>query len=352
MTPLIKLSVSSISDSEISILNGEVSLSKKYLLERVSLKSTSILIVSGSLIEGIGTIHSDIDCIVMCEDRPTANDLESSDHALVTDIDYRYITGEQGVHNTTDFLGDTSIHIDADYITYGELDAIILKIEKSYRQVANDQRFLYEPVLSNTENNVIHRFLIGHALANEQAFCQLKSSIPVEKHIYLAHREKLPVFYAFQDVQGCWQSGNLWMGCEIVRDMMLKTTMSFTYLAGTTNKHYKWVYSNMFRVKGFHEIKGRFFSLSRQGSTTEKECRQYIVSTLDYMDLVFLAMEELLTKSTIYPSAQKSLRALNEEFSQRKHTHHKISRCEYFFRKKYFAAKGTPSLSSLLKQWD
>lgn len=352
MTPLIKTSTSKISNNEISILDGKISISKKYLLERVTLKSTSILVISGSLIEGIGTAHSDIDCIVICEERPTANELKSSEHALVTDINYRYITGGEAVHNTTDFLGDTSIHIDADYITFSELDAIILNIEKVYHQVANDQRFLYDSVLSNTENNVIHRSLIGHALTNEQKFRQLKSCIPVEKHIYLAHREKLPVFYAFQDIQGCWQSGNLWMGCEIARDMMLKTTMSFTYLTGTTNKHYKWVYSNIFRVKDFNKIKDRFFVLSRQGAITEKECRRYIVNILDFMDMVFQAMEKLLNKSTLYPSTQKSLNALNEEFNQRQHTQHKISKCEYFFRKKYFAAKDTPSLTSLLKEWD
>jgi hypothetical protein len=271
---------------------------------------------------------------------------------LVTDINYHYITQDEEVHNTTDFYGNTSIHIDADYITFSELEDIIKKIEKAFDEITYDQRFLYGPVLSNTENNVIHRSLIGHALENEEKFNQLKSEIPLEKHIYVAHREKLPVFYAFQDVQGCWQSGNLWMGCEIARDMMLKTTMSFTYLTGTTNKHYKWVYSNMFRVNGFDEIKNRFFTLSRQGAVTEAECRSYIQETLEYMDLVFLAIEELLKKSKIYPSTQKSLSALDKEFNKRKQTKHKISMCEYYFRKKYFAAEGTPSLISLLKEWD
>lgn len=352
MTPLIKIAESKVSESDILILEGKISIPKQYLLERAFLKNTSILVVAGSLIEGIGSIHSDIDCIVMCDQRPTAIDIESRKHALVTDSNYHCITGGEGVHNTTDFFGDTSLHIDADYITFDELRKITLKIDKAYHQVTNDQRFLYEPVLSNTENNVIHRSLTGHALTNEQKFNQLKSSLPIEKHIYLAHREKLPVFYAFQDIQGCWQSGNLWMGCEIVRDMMLKTTMSFTYLTGTTNKHYKWIYSNIFRVNGFNEIKDVFFSLSREGANTEEECRRYILKTLDFMDMVFLAIEQLLKKSTLYPSTQKSLTALNTEFNNRNHTYHKVSKCEYYFRMKYFAAEGTPSLTSLLKEWD
>lgn len=352
MTTLVKISQSKISDNEISILDGRISIPKDYLRERAFLESTSVLVVSGSLIEGIGTIHSDIDCIILCDQRPKANNIKNSEHALVTDINYHYITQDEEVHNTTDFYGDTSIHIDADYITFSELEDIITKIEKAFEEITYDQRFLYGPVLSNTENNVIHRSLIGHALENEEKFNRLKSEIPLEKHIYVAHREKLPVFYAFQDVQGCWQSGNLWMGCEIARDMMLKTTMSFTYLTGTTNKHYKWVYSNMFRVNGFDEIKNRFFALARQGAVTEAECRSYIQETLKYMDLVFLSIEGLLKKSKIYPSTQKSLAALDKEFNKRKQTKHKISMCEYYFRKKYFAAEGTPSLISLLKEWD
>lgn len=352
MNELIKISKSKISDNEISILDGKISIQKNYLRERVFLESTSILVISGSLIEGIGTIHSDIDCVILCEQRPKANSIKNNGHALVTDINYHYIHQDEEVHNTTDFYGATSIHIDADYITFSELEDIIGKIDKAFDEITADQRFLYSPVLSNTENNVIHRSLIGHALENEKKFNQLRSEIPLEKHIYVAHREKLPVFYAFQDVQGCWQSGNLWMGCEIVRDMMLKTTMSFTYLTGTTNKHYKWVYSNMFRVDGFDEIKNSFFSLTRRGSITETECRSYIQDTLSYMDLVFLAIEELLKKTRIFPSTQKSLYALDKEFSKRKQTKHKISMCEYYFRKKYFAAKGTPSLISLLKEWD
>jgi len=352
MIPLIKTEQSKISENEISILNGKISIPKKYLRERAFLENSSILVISGSLIEGIGTIHSDIDCIILCEQRPKASSIKISEHALVTDINYHYITQDEEVHNTTNFYGETSIHIDADYITFSELENIITKIETAFDEISDDQRFLYGPVLSNTENNVIHRSLIGYALENEEKFTQLKSRIPVEKHIYVAHREKLPVFYAFQDIQGCWQSGNLWMGCEIARDMMLKTTMSFTYLTGTTNKHYKWVYSNIFRVDGFESIKASFFSLSRRGAITETECRSYIEDTLIYMDQVFLAIEGLLKTSKVYPSTQKSLSALDKEFNKRKQTKHKISTCEYFFRKKYFAAKGTPPLISLLKQWD
>lgn len=349
---LVKTSQSKVSEKEISILDGEVTIQKKYLRERVLLEDTSIFLVSGTLIEGIGTIHSDIDCIVLCDERPKANDVESSEHALVTDINYHYIAGNQEVHNTTDFYGNTSLHIDTDYITFAEVDEIIVKIDKAFDEITADQRFIYTPVLLERENNVIHRSLTGCALENEDEFNKLKAKIPREKHIYVAHREKLPVFYAFQDVQGCWQSGNLWMGCEIVRDMMLKTTMSFTYLTGVTNKHHKWVYSNVFRVNGFDEIKASFFSLARKGAVTEDECRLYIEETLMYMDSVFLAIEGLLKKYELYPSLQKSLTALNDEFNSRKQTDHKISTCEYYFRKKFFAAQGTPSLISLLKEWD
>lgn len=349
---LVKTSQSKISDKEISILDGGVTIQKNYLRDRVLLEDTSILIVSGTLIEGIGTIHSDIDCIVLCNERPKANDVESSQHALVTDINYHYVTQNEEVHNTTDFYENTSLHIDTDYITFAEVDEIIVKINKAFDEITSDQRFLYSPILLERENNVIHRSLTGFALANEGAFNKLKAMIPREKHIYVAHREKLPVFYAFQDVQGCWQSGNLWMGCEIARDMMLKTTMSFTYLTGITNKHHKWVYSNVFRVSGFDEIKSSFFNLSRKGAVTKEECRLYIEEVLQYMDLVFLAIEGLLKKCELYPSLQKSLSVLNDEFNSRKQTDHKISTCEYYFRRKFFAAKGTPSLTSLLKEWD
>ncbi|MCY1182947.1 hypothetical protein D9M73_235320 [compost metagenome] len=142
------------------------------------------------------------------------------------------------------------------------------------------------------------------------------------------------------------------MGCEVTRDMMLKTTMSFTYLTGITNKHPKWVYSNVYRVKGYDEIKQEFFELSRRGAVTEDECRRYIEDALGYMDKVFLAMAGLLAKNSIYPSADVSLSALNHEFNLRKQTDHKISTCEYYFRKKFFAAEDTPSLNSLLREWD
>ena len=352
MDVLVKTSISKVSSEDISILDGRFSIKKKYLHDRVVMDDSSVLIASGSLIEGIGTVHSDIDCIVFCDERPKACDVASRQHALVTDVNYHYVTQDEEVHNTTDFYGGTSIHIDTDYITFSEVDNVVRKIEKGFSEVASDQRYLYSPILLERENNVVHRSLIGHALVNEARFLELKAKIPLEKHLYVAHREKLPVYYAFQDVQGCWQSGNLWMGCEIVRDMMFKTTMSFTYLTGATNKHQKWVYSNVYRLKGFDEIKERFFYLSRLGCTTEGDCRLYIEQVLEYMDVVFLAIENLLRCSAVYPSQQSSLNALNYEFEHRKSTDHKISTCEYFFRKKYFAAEDTPSLNRLLKEWD
>lgn len=349
---LIKLARSKITESEISVLDGAVVVPKDYLRQRVRLEEGSILIVSGTLIEGIGTAHSDIDCIVLCDERPKANDVKANDHALVTDINYHFLIHNEEVHNTTDFYGESGLHIDTDYITFGEVKEVISKIEIAFERISFDQRFLYSPVLLERENNVIHRSLTGYALANEAQFIDLKKQIPRDKYIYVAHREKLPVFYAFQDVQGCWQSGNLWMGCEITRDMMLKTTMSFTYLTGITNKHPKWVYSNVCRVEGHEDLKKAFFDLSRRGAVTEEECRSYIEDTLEYMDKVFMAIEVLLAKNPIFPSSETSLAALNYEFNSRKHTDHKISTCEYYFRKKFFAAEDTPSLVSLLKEWD
>ncbi|MDO7898599.1 hypothetical protein [Pseudomonas citrulli] len=352
MSKLIKTYQSVFFDNKISILDGKISISKKHLRERALLEEASILVVSGSLIEGIGNIHSDIDCIIFCNQRPTARSIRNKEHALVTDINYRHITEGEYVHNTTDFYDNTSIHIDVDYVTFADFENILIKIEKKFDEITSDQRVLYGPVLSNTENNVIHRSIIGQALVNPENFNHLKSRIPLEKHKYLAHREQLPVFYAFQDVQGCWDSGNLWMGCEIARDMMFKTTMSFTYLTGTTNKHYKWVYSNIHRIKGFDALKNKFFSLARQGAVTEPECRAYIKAVLSYMDEVFIAIEDLLKESDIFPSTERSLHALDNEFNDRKQTEHNTSICEYYFRKKYFAARNTPPLTSLLTKLD
>ncbi|MFF7109034.1 hypothetical protein [Pseudomonas sichuanensis] len=349
---LIKTHNSNIDKESISILNGTITIPKQYLRDRAHIEDGSTLLVSGTLIEGIGTTHSDIDCIVLCDKRPTAYDFRETQHALVTDINYHYLTRNDEVHNTTDFYDHSGLHIDTDYITFAEVELIIEKIETAFDAISLDQRFLYTPVLVERENNVIHRSLTGTALVNTSRFDVLKKSIPREKYIYVAHREKLPVFYAFQDVQGCWQSGNLWMGCEITRDMMLKTTMSFSYLTGITNKHPKWVYSNMFRVEGHDDLKQEFFELSRQGASTEPACRKYIEDALNYMDKVFTAMEAILNKSQIYPSTEASLTALNLEFNSRHQTEHKISTCEYYFRKKFFTTEDTPSLTCLLKEWD
>ncbi|WP_060482451.1 hypothetical protein [Pseudomonas sp. NBRC 111119] len=349
---LIKLSTSRITEGDISVLDGALSIPMVYLRRRARLKQDSVLIVSGTLIEGIGTAHSDIDCIVLCHERPKADEIKDQEHALVTDIDYHFLTSNEEVHNTTDFYGESGLHIDTDYVTFDEVAGIISKIEKAFEAISLDQRFLYTPALLERENNVIHRSLTGHALTNDLRFLELKNKIPRDKFIYVAHREKLPVFYAFQDVQGCWQSGNLWMGCEITREMMLKTTMSFTYLTGITNKHPKWVYSNMERAEAPDELKSAFFELSRRGAATELECRKYIEDSLRYMDNIFTAIGHLLKANPAFPSQEQSLEALNFEFNSRKQTSHKISTCEYYFRKKFFAADDTPSLESLLKEWD
>ncbi|CAI8948175.1 hypothetical protein [Pseudomonas soli] len=348
-TPLIKVCKSQINEDTLSILDGEIVIPKHYLRARAHLEDGSSLLVSGTLIEGIGTAHSDIDCIVLCDKRPTGDAFRETQHALVTDINYHYLTRNDEVHNTTDFYGQSGLHIDTDYITFSEVESVIKKIETAFDEIVSDQRFLYSPILLERENNVIHRSLTGTALVNADRFDALKKNIPRDKHIYVAHREKLPVFYAFQDVQGCWASGNLWMGCEITRDMMLKTTMSFTYLTGITNKHPKWVYSNVYRVLGHDALKQEFFELSRRGAASESDCRRYIEDALSYMDKVFIAMEILLSQNAVYPSSQASLAALNREFNNRHQTEHKISNCEYYFRKKFFAAEDTPSLNSLLR---
>jgi hypothetical protein len=336
----------------VDILNGTVRVTRESILAKAHYKSEDIVLLSGTLIEGIGNAHSDLDCLVICNRRPRISELKRT-NALVADAAYAPLTQDGEVHNTTDYFGRSSIHIDFDYITFEEIAELLARIETLYRDLREDQRILFDPLLGTKETRIFHRLVIARAVRNAAAFAPLRCRLPIHAFCYIAFRECLPDYYTFKDVQGAWNAGEYWMARDIARGMTIRHTQAYLHLLLETNRNAKWLYANTRKHSSAEFLLDRKFqAIMSIGAEHEEECRDHIIRMLAFMDELYARTPALVENRPEFPRVAAAAEALEKEFLARRDTNHVLSREEFEYRMKSYAPTEGRSLARMVTDWE
>ncbi|MEP4710256.1 MAG: hypothetical protein ABJ007_10135 [Pseudophaeobacter sp.] len=336
-------------DSTISILDGSVKIPMSYFEEKSHVSDGDTVVVSGTLIEGIGNSHSDLDGLVLCNQRPKIATIASDAHVSMSDEAYNPNAADAELHNTYDFYGDSGIHVDFDYILFSEVERLISKINETFEDLITDQRILYEPIMKTKEDRFIHRLFIAVPVVNSDTFTSLRARIPFDRFRYVSARELQANFYYYQDVQGTWMADEWRMAQETARELLVTQLRAFLQMAGLTNKHRKWLYTCVTQVPGNDGAFVRRCAdhLLRLGQDKDA-AYAFIVTAMEMLDELFRRGVQYQEQTPGFPSPQDCVAQLETEFSKRNQNDHALAREEFEFRLKALHPQGTRSLKDML----
>lgn len=336
-------------DSSISILNGSVKIPLSYFQDKSHASNGDTVVVSGTLIEGIGNAHSDLDGLVLCHARPKISSIPSDAHVSMSDESYNPNAADAELHNTYDFYGDSGIHVDFDYILFSEVERLICKINDAFDDLKSDQRILYDPIMTTKEDRFIHRLRIAVPVVNPGIFEALQARIPFDRFRYVSARELQANFYYFQDVQGTWMAGDWRMAQETARELLLTQLRSFLQMAGLTNKHRKWLYTCVTQVPGEDGdfAKGCADHLLRLGQDKDS-AYTFIVTAMELMEELFKRGARLQDETAGFPPPEDCVAQLEAEFSKRNQNDHSLARDEFEFRLKALHPQAARPLKDML----
>ncbi|MYG26093.1 MAG: hypothetical protein F4213_08720 [Boseongicola sp. SB0677_bin_26] len=341
-------------DASIPILNGSIRIPESYVFDRVHAEPEEVVLVSGTLIEGIGNIHSDLDIYVIVNELPLASSFDIASHVTVCDENDEILTPDQGdteVGSTYDYYGDSGLHVDVKYITYAEVSRIFETIRWDFGETIVDKKLDYPTVrssLAKEQEKFVHRLQHGIALTNPEKYEALKAECPVAEYCFLLYRQFSPNYFTFKDVQGTWQAGQLPMAREIARGLVVGHMQSITHLNQNSNKTSKWIFEYVDQLPDWAtETRHRFLEFVAMGASNEQESRAYVLAAMDLMDKIFATGVGLMRLQPLYPSPEDCMKHLDAALDLRNDTQHLLSQHAYQFRAKNFRVSEAP-LSALV----
>jgi hypothetical protein len=138
--------------SHIDLLNGRIRVDVADLLKHGRAESGDVVVLSGTLLEGIGNLYSDLDLYVIGEELP----------AKGPDGLSMWVTREDGrVRRINENLrGLADIVVDIQYYTFRELATLTRSLNELYSESKRSAR-IFRKTLHADDEDLIHKLLTG-----------------------------------------------------------------------------------------------------------------------------------------------------------------------------------------------
>jgi hypothetical protein len=204
------------------------------------LSEEDTVLISGTLVEGIGNSHSDVDVYVFTKARPMFGAEKTFGHAFAHCKDMRLCTAENDpIFMTMDYYPNSAMHLDVEYWEYTELDDIVARVSATFVELMSHSDLAYEENLSRYEHLLIHRSQFGTPKGPLDIGALITAGF-LKEYGYTRYRYYSADYWAFKDVAGAFCEGNMHLATELARKLLIRETRAALYLRGCTNYTEKW----------------------------------------------------------------------------------------------------------------
>jgi len=347
------------------LLLGKYPLDPLVILDHTYHEDGDAILVSGTLIEGIGNRFSDIDVYVIKPTSLPAERIAHGKHLRVLTKSRRVLNDGMKDQDEPVFLVHSDsvyegVKIDVEFRTFDEIDAVLVKLDRVF-SYARCHLVLLTFELEEREKMLLHRMryavsLFGHATIERKV--RRANDL---KLTYLLYRWMASDFSYLLDIAGAANSGEWLRAADLARVNLITQMMGFLHAVGVTNFDSKWVLSYLRKCveAGYVKpsVESQFIHLyTMQGVNWDKDgsASHYIRRTLEFNDSLFhecrfhlcrnpLILKEENARTSVAASLESSPKNLYSVF-------------EHLYRMKAYGGfgPGTSYLLNLLinKGWD
>jgi len=324
---------------QISALAGKLKVPLGRLLERAHITANDIVLIAGTLIEGIGTPCSDFDVYIIKEARIRPDELPPN-------CSHRYMTNNGEVVVTYETLPETNIGVDIEYKTTSELKNAIKDVSQLYNYLRQRAKF------SGTKGDheqLIYRAFHAIPVQNADAFRSLIGNLKAHEVCFNAYRRSAFSYPYFRDIVGCWRQGDFETSFLMARKWGLDNARAFTHLNGNVNTGDKYLLRYVARLPTRDDdIKSIVQRLATAGATTAKQLREYVLDWCDAVDMIAARSLSIRNTTRGFPSTDDQLALTRLEVSASLRWHTELSR-EFAYRNREFL-RGLPPLREFLDE--
>lgn len=327
------------SNATFSYLEGALVITAQDIFDRAVVREGDIVILSGTLVEGIGNRHSDLDIYVICEEKPSS--------AEIGGRNFVGLAPDGNVGQIYDYLDDVGFGFDVEYFTFDDIGALREKIDVFHRRALSTTKIMRQR-FELAEEDAIHKLHVGTVLQGAEKFAALLPSATFEKCAFVMYRNQTGGYPEVKDMMGAWASGDIDTCVQVTQAYLMEQASGLIHLAGSTNTKPKWFFSRLKRLPpDLSELGARvraWFLADRSG---EEKARQSILDACDLIDEIFDAGARLLARPGEHYSLEEAKRLTEADYA-RETFHDTQTNLEFEHRRCVVGAKRIPMRKFLL----
>lgn len=328
---------------KIFLFEGATQLHAPEVIEATHAGSDDVVVLCGSIVDGIGSRFSDLDVYVIGERRPRV-----STHSRAHDWINPYAVDPRGeLEEAFDYSGPGNLAWNAEYWTYDEVSALFERVRSTHAATRGHGYGMISSILAYKEKAIFHRLRAGIFLQHAELFRERLGVLPIDEFCFINFQEWVTTYAMFRDLVGYWSVRDLQSAIMVLNGLISDQAFAMTFLAGDTVPNKKWLAAKLRRLPAAHLRIGQecldFFDSSRD---TDTKRSSYVLRGLDLLDRVFAATHALLDSNPAYLSTAEGLRLTRAEYQGRlggrKRVATEVQR-QYAFREKLFRSDVTSS---------
>ncbi|KVN25989.1 hypothetical protein WJ63_15145 [Burkholderia pyrrocinia] len=332
-----------LASGEVHILDNTVTVPLKTIFDSAPAGADDIIVLSGTLIEGIGTIHSDFDvCVVSDRSVQTAQFDVKHHNWVLTDKLAQAADSVATVRQVHNYLGADGLHIDAEYFSRAEIDHLFERVDQYYQRALSGTRVIRDH-LAAPELRFLHRLYTGVPVQSGRGYAALMTQTHKAHLCYVLYRFLASEYGELKDVMGAWHAGKFDMAYEQMREILIAHLRGITHLSGSTNFNRKWLYALTARLTGAaRDAVERARRLLFQGAPTDDARRAFVLDACDALDDLFTEIRRLLRDEPLFVGGARGIALTYEEYRKRTIPGHQLD-LEFAHRLKQFSEHQAPT---------
>lgn len=324
--------------SQIDLLGGRLRVRSDELLNRSRATSEDVVVLSGTLLEGIGNLYSDLDLYVIGDELPV----------VAPDGQVMQVIREDGrIRRINEILeSTTNVVLDVQYYTFHELATLARSLNELYAESRRGTR-IFRKTLHPDDEDLIHKLLTGVTLQDGTGCFSARGTFDAEKFCFLKYRNEVAGYAEFRDLVGSWTDGDLDSCLYNIRSYLVSQVSGLMFLAGSTNPRPKWFVRRLTCLgEEYVEFRGRVMAWMQGARHTEPQKREAIETACDLIDMAYTIARVLLSTSSRYSPAEEALALTERELGERARTDPEIAE-EFQLLRRMFSTTSPPLFSQI-----
>lgn len=324
--------------AQINLLNGRVRLDPADLLQQRRTESHDVVVLSGTLLEGIGNLYSDLDLYVIGEHLPHKGPDTPSTQVVREDGRVRRI------NETLESAGN--IVLDIQYYTFRELATLARSLNELYAESKRSTR-IFRKTLHPDDEDLIHKLLTGTLLQDGTGHFNARETFDAGKFCFLKYRNEVGGYAEFRDLAGSWTDGDLDSCLYNMRSYLISQVSGMMFLAGNTNPRPKWFVRRLGSLsEEYVELRERIMTWLQGARYTDLQKREAVETACDLIDATYALTRAILGTNPLYFSVDEALRLTENEFAERAMHDREMSE-EFQLLRRMFSSSASPLFAQI-----